>query len=414
MARTVGRLTALKVVRLKKPGLYADGAGLYLQITGDGKERVARSWLFRFTLKGRVRDMGLGPLATLNLGEAREAARQARKLCQAGIDPIDARKARIAGEKLAAAKGVTFKECASAYIGAHKSSWRNAKHLKQWEATLKTYAEPHLGALTVGAIDTGMILKVLEPIWQAKTETAKRLRGRMEAILDWAKTREYRSGENPARWRGHLENLLAKPSKVRRVEHHAALPYVEAPKFMAALKAQGGTAARALEFTVLTAARSNETLGARWPEFDLDAGIWTVPAERMKAGREHRVALSDAAVALVKVQRSDDPEFVFPGGRAKHPLSNMAMAMVLRRMKRSDLTVHGFRSTFRDWCAERTNYPSEVAEMALAHVVGDKVEAAYRRGDLFEKRRRLAEDWATFCAKGIASGDVVPMRRKKA
>lgn len=411
MARTVGRLTALRVTRLKKPGLHSDGAGLYLQITPGGSG-VAKSWLYRFSLAGKRRDMGLGSLAAVGLAEARNAATEARKLVQRGIDPIEHRRAVRAAVALEKAKDVTFGDAATAYIEAHASSWRNDKHRKQWRSTIDTYAAPVIGRLAVGAIDTGLVLKVLEPIWQTKTETAQRLRGRIEAILDWAKTRGYRDGENPARWKGHLANLLAKPSKVRRVQHHPALPYSELPEFMAALRSQAGTAARALEFTILTTARSGEALGARWAEIDLNAGTWSVPAERMKAGREHRVALSKAALAVLRAQQGDDPEFVFPGGRARHPLSNMAMVMVLRRMERADLTVHGFRSTFRDWCAEQTAYPGEVAEMALAHVVGDKVEAAYRRGDMFEKRRRLAEDWARYCAGRMGAGTVVALRGK--
>jgi len=406
MASKIELLSALKVSRAKTPGLLGDGAGLYLQVTKGG----ARSWIYRFTLAGKTRDMGIGPLATVSLAEARTAAAEARKLARVGIDPIERRKAARAQTALDAAKAITFKEAAGQFIASHKAGWRNAKHAAQWSATLATYAEPIIGALPVGAIDTGLVFKVLEPIWATKPETAGRVRGRLEAILDWARVRGYRAGENPARWRGHLDSLLPARAKVRKVEHHAALPYVELPAFMTSLRAREGNSARALEFAILTATRTSETLGARWAEIDLAAKVWTIPPDRVKGGREHRIPLSRGAVAVIGKQRDADPEFAFPGGRARHALSNMSMLMVLRRMERGDLTAHGFRSTFRDWAAERTSYPAEVAEMALAHAVGDKVEAAYRRGDLFEKRRRLMDAWGEFCAAPAPKrGDVVPI-----
>ena len=311
---------------------------------------------------------------------------------------------------------LTFKEASASYIASHKAGWRNGKHASQWENTLAAYAEPVLGALSIQAIDTGLVLKVLEPIWSAKPETASRVRGRIEAVLDWAEVRGLRRGENPARWRGHLDNLLPATAKVRRVEHHAALPYAELPGFIAKLRAQEGVAARALEFTILTAARTGDTIGALWDEVNTPDKVWIVPAERMKAGKEHRVPLSPRALAILKdEQEVRTSDYVFPGGKAGKPLSNMAMTEVLRRMGRGDITVHGFRSTFRDWAAERTNFPSEVVEMALAHAVGDKVEAAYRRGDLFEKRRRLMAEWASYCNTPAASArdKVVPMRGRR-
>lgn len=417
--RTIGRLSALAVSRTKKPGMYADGGGLWLQVTEGapdehGRRPINRSWIFRYMLHSRARAMGLGPLHTVSLADARERATHARRQRLDGIDPIEARKAAMTAARLDAAKSITFADCATRYIEAHKAGWRNEKHADQWTSTLDTYAAPIIGKLPVQSVDVGLVLKVLEPIWRTKPETASRVRGRIEAVLDWASARGYRAGENPARWRGHLEQLLPARAKVRKVQHHPALPYAELGSFMAALRAEEGVAARALDFTILTAARTSEVLNARWEEFDLDAKVWTVPGERMKAGRSHRVPLSSAAIATLEAMREireRDHPCVFPGGKRGKPLSNMAMLKVLERMKRNDLTAHGFRSTFRDWAAERTNYPREVAEGALAHVVADKVEAAYRRGDLFDKRRRLMDEWAKFCALvPKAQGEVVTMR----
>jgi integrase len=403
MARDMGRLAAVALPKLK-PGMHADGGGLYLQVTKSG----ARTWIFRFMLDRRAREMGLGPLHTVTLSEAREKARECRKLRLEGIDPIEARSAKKAEARLAAATAMTFREGAEAYIAAHKAGWKNPKHAAQWPATLATYVYPVFGDLPVQAIDTGLVMKALEPIWTAKPETATRVRGRIESVIDWATARGYRQGENPARWRGHLENLFPKKSKVRRVEHHPALPYDEIGAFTASLRGQGGIGARALEFLILAAARTGEVIGARWDEFDLAQKVWTVPAERMKAGKEHRVPLSAAALAIVEAMRETrESEFVFPGGKRGKPLSNMAMLKLLKRMGRDDLTAHGFRSSFRDWAAESTGFPSEVVEMALAHMVGDKVEAAYRRGDLFAKRRQLMEAWARYCEARRVSGDVV-------
>ena len=414
MARTTGRLTALKVERAKAPGMYADGGGLYLQITEGGA-----SWVYRYMLNKRAREMGLGPLALFGLSEARAKALDARRLRHEGIDPIDARLAIRAKARLDAAKAVTFIECADSYIKAHRAGWRNGKHAAQWEATLATYAGPVIGALPVQVIDTALVLKVLEPIWTAKPETAGRVRGRIESILDWAKVRGFRTGENPARWRGHLDKLLPARGKLRKVEHHAALPYAELPGFLVALREQEGIAARALEFTILTAARTGETIGTTWDEINWTDKVWIIRAERMKGRKEHRVPLCDRALAILREMKPADDaanaveHFVFPGSKAGRPLSNMAFLMLLRRMGRGDLTAHGFRSSFRDWAAERTSFPNEVAEMALAHVVGSKVEAAYRRGDMFEKRRRLMDAWATFCTTEPVERDkVVPMQRR--
>jgi integrase len=396
MARVIGRLTALKVSRAIKSGMYADGGGLYLQVTGAG----AKSWIYRYMLRGKEREMGLGSLSAVCLADARTKATECRSLRQAGVDPIDARKSARDQARLDAAKALTFKDAAGAYIDAHRAGWRNLKHIWQWGATLATHANPIIGDLSLQAIDTTLVLKVLEPIWPTKPETASRLRGRIEAVLDWATVRGYRKGENPARWRGHLSKLLPARSKVRKVKHLAALPYADLPSFMVALQAQGGIAARALEFTILTAARTGESLGAKWNEISLIDRVWTVPAGRMKAGKEHRVPLSIWTLTILENMNPDGDAgdgFVFQGGKRGKPLSNMAMIAVLRRMGRGDATVHGFRRSFRDWAAERTNFPSEVAEMALAHAVGDKVEAAYRRSDLFERRRRIMVEWAKFC-----------------
>ena len=398
MARTFGRLTALKVDKAKWPGMYADGGGLYLRVTHSG----TKNWVFRFMLNGRPRWMGVGPLHTIGLAEARNRAAAFRLQRHDGVDPIEKRRAERLEACLDAAKAVTFKECAATYIASHRAGWRNPKHAAQWQATLATYAEPVMGGLSVQAIDTALVLKVLEPIWTAKPETAGRVRGRIESILDWAKVRGYRAGENPARWRGHLDHLLPARSKVRKVEHHAALPYTELPGFLVALRDQQGIAASALEFTILTAARTGAVIGAQWSEFDLLNKTWIVAAERMKAGREHRVPLSARALDIVRGMQTlrpagDADGYVFPGGKGGRPLSNMAFLMLLRRMGLGDVTAHGFRSSFRDWAAERTDFPAEVAEMALAHTVSDKTVAAYNRSDLFDRRRRLMAAWATFC-----------------
>jgi integrase len=401
------RLTAVAVAKASKPGRYGDGNGLWLQVAPGG----TKSWLFRFERGGRERRMGLGAVHTLTLAEARERARECRKLLLDGHDPIEARRATVAKSRVATATALTFKECAERYITAHEAGWKNKVHRAQWPATLAAYAYPTFGALPVAAIDTGLVLKALEPIWTAKPETAGRVRGRIESVLDWAAARGYRTGENPARWKGHLQKLLPARSKVARVKHHAALPYSDAPAFMADLRARDGVSARALELAILAATRTTETIAARWDEIDLKARTWTIPPERMKAGREHRLPLTDRAVEILEaLPREGDAEFVFIGDKPGKPLSNMALLATLKRMGRADLTAHGFRSTFRDWAAETTAYPGEVVEMALAHVIKDKAEAAYRRGDLFEKRRRLMADWAGYCASPARTGDVVPMR----
>ena len=401
-------LTAKKVEKLKRPGRYGDGHGLYLQVVNPRN----RSWLLRFERNGRERWMGLGPLHTFSLAEARERARKARQQLADGIDPLQARGAQRATQALEAARAMTFEQAVRAYFDGHERKWRNAKHRAQFLSTLKTYAFPRIGRLPVAAIDTGLVLKCIEPIWQDKTETASRLRGRIEAVLDWATVRGYRTGDNPARWKGHLAEVLPARGQIQKTNHHAALPYGELPDFMAQLAARGGVAARALELTILTAARTGEVIGARWDEIDFKAKTWVVPARRIKGGKEHRVPLCDRAHQLLKsLPREHGNSFVFIGPSRGSGLSNMAMLKTLQRMGRGDLTVHGFRSTFRDWAAERTNYPNHVVEMALAHAIGDKVEASYRRGDLFAKRVRLMADWAKFCSQPTVSGGVIPLRK---
>jgi integrase len=408
----------MRVEKQRKPGLYPDGGGLYLQITtgADGKPR--RSWLFRFQLRGRrERRMGLGAYPNVSLQEAREGASKARKLRQSGVDPIEARKRERAAAALAEAKSMTFEACAKAYITSHRAGWRNAKHAWQWRMTFEgTKKQPPVTAaindLSVSAIDTGLVLKVLEGIWTELPETASRVRGRIEAVLDWARVRGYRTGENPARWRGHLDHLLPARSKVRKVKHLAALPYGEIGAFMQRLREREAIAARAFEFAILTAARTGEVIGARWTEVDFNNKVWTIPEERMKANREHRVPLSDATLSILeKMSAIRQNAFIFPGFR-RAALSNMAFLMLLRRMGRDDLTAHGFRSTFRTWAAELTGFPREVVEAALAHVISDKVEAAYQRGDLFEKRRKLMDAWSAYCDQPPSTGDVVPFKRQ--
>lgn len=414
MGKGTNKLTDRKVQSLKEPGRYGDGLGLWLQISPE----LGKSWLYRYMLDGKARMMGLGRYPDFSLTEARARATEYRKLLKDRKDPIVERDAKHALDRLARAKALTFDQCATAYINAHRSAWKSAKHASQWENTIKTYASPTIGSLPVALVDTALVVKVLNPIWQDKTETASRLRGRIESILDWATVSKYRQGENPARWKGHLDNLLANLSKADRTKHHPALPWQEIGAFMALLRTQAGVASRALEFAILTAARSGEVIGATWQEIDLDKSTWTIPAERMKAKKEHRIPLSTRALEIVKELlplKSEDtgPVFQGKGGKA---FSNMAMLAVLKRMKRADLTAHGFRSTFRDWCAESVanSFPREVCEHALAHSLPDKTEAAYRRGDLIEKRTLLMQAWADYCAKIPTAANVTPIRGETA
>lgn len=409
MARQLAKLTVLGVKQIKKPGYYSDGGGLWLQVSRSG----AKSWVFRFERNGRRREMGLGSLNAVSLASARDKAQNCRTALDAGLDPIEQKQAEKAAQRLEAAKSMTFDQCAAKYVEAHRAGWRNAKHADQWTNTLNTYASPAFGKLPVAAVDTGLVMRALQPIWTTKPETASRVRGRIESVLDWAAVHGYRQGDNPARWRGHLDKLLPRRSKVAKVQHHAALPYAEISDFMNSLRAQEGMAPMALEFAILTATRTNEVIGANWDEIDLEASTWAIPAERMKAHREHRAPLAPRALEILREAKKfrTEGDYVFPGLKMGKPLSNNALLAVLKRMERADLTAHGFRSTFRDWCSEQTNHPREVAEAALAHVLKDKTEAAYMRGDLFTKRKRLMNDWASYCAQGTnPSKKVVPIR----
>lgn len=414
MGGQLNKLSAAKVAKCGSPGLLPDGGGLYLQVTvratpaiqGPGATPAAivnKSWTFRYRDRatGKLRELGLGSCANVSLKVARDKAAEMRALLQDGKDPKAERDAQRAEALAAAAGSITFDQACAALIATRKAEWKNAKHADQWVNTLATYASPLIGSIPVADIDLPMVRKVLDPIWTEKNETACRVRQRMEAVLDWAEASGYRSGENPARWRGRLKHLLPNPAKVQEKKHHAAMPYAKIPAFIASLKDQEGLAARALEFTILTAARTGEVIGARWEEFDLEGRVWTIPAARMKAGKEHSVPLSKQALAILKaMQKTREGQFVFPGGKAKTPLSNMAMNATLRRMKVTDVTVHGFRSSFRDWAGEATEHPREVIEHALAHQLKDKAEAAYHRSTLPEKRRKLMEDWASYCARG--------------
>jgi integrase len=387
-------------VRARKPQakayLVPDGRGLYLKVQPGG----SKSWLLRYQRHGKVHDMGLGPYPTVPLAEARQKALWQRRVLIDGVDPLAARRREEEAARIEAAKTITFRDCAERYIAAHEAGWRNAKHAAQWGSTLSTYAYPELGALPIAAIDTGLVVRVLQPIWTTKPETAGRVRGRIEAILDYAKAIGFRTGENPAAWKGNLAHALPARHKVRQVEHHASLPYAELPAFMAELRTRDGRAPRCLEFVILTACRTGEAIGATWAEIDEEARLWRIPGERMKAGRDHKVPLADATMALLAALPREAPK-VFGG-------SNMAMTMLLRRMGRGDLTVHGFRSTFATWCKD-IGVAAELREMALAHVEGDRVAAAYTSGaEVLDRRRELAERWARFCASDI--GRVVPLR----
>jgi integrase len=415
------RLSA-QFVRSAKPGRYCDGDGLYLLVRKAG----ARFWVFRYKVNGsKLREAGLGRAGEerncVRLSEARDKASVLFRQVKNGIDPLTARDAALAEAKAAAQdaaiKGVTFREAAQRYIDGHSATWRNPKHAAQWCSTIETYANAIFGNVPVAQVGIAHVLGVLDPIWLTKPETASRLRGRVERILDFAKTRGWRSGENPAAWKGHLALTLPARSKVRKVEHHAALSWRDIGDFMQSLKDQPGVGARALRFAILTAARSGEVRGVRWREIDMSAATWVVPSERMKGGREHRVPLSELTLDILRemaeARVSNDSEaLVFPGRDTGRPLSDMSLTAVLRRMGRGELIAHGFRSSFRDWAAETTAYPNELIEMALAHAIGDKVEAAYRRGDLFEKRRRLMDDWAAYCStpSNARAADVIQLR----
>ncbi len=400
MGRMMGRIKAPMAEKVsaklsKQAGMHAVGGvpGLYLLVSGTG----GASWIFRYSFSGRRRDLGLGSYIDLPLSDARKKAMEQRRLILDGIDPVESRKAARSALASTRASALTFEQCALAYIASQEPGWKNAKHGDQWRNTLSTYAYPVVGGLLVRDVEQAHVLQILEPLWTTKTETASRLRGRIESVIDYATARGYRTGDNPARWRGHLDKLMPAPSKVAKVEHHAAMSYNELPGFILALHQQAGMGARALEFAILTAARSGEVRGATWGEIDSAAAVWTIPAGRMKAEKEHRIPLSAHALEMLRaLPRVAGSDLIYPSTKGT-PLSDMTLTAVLRRMDRGEVTAHGFRSTFRDWAGESTSYPREVIEHALAHQLKDKAEAAYARGTLFDKRRRLMDDWAKYC-----------------
>ena len=411
MPKKAKELSATEVRRLRKPGLHAVGgvAGLQLQVTGTG----AKSWILRTKIGEKRRDIGLGGFPDVPMAQAREKAREIKEQIKQGIDPVAERKAARAALIAAQAKAISFDECARQFLKSKTAEFSNPKHAAQWSSTLKTYASPIIGHLPVEAVDLPLIVKVLETIWKEKTETATRVRGRIESVLAWATVSGYRHGDNPARWRGNLDAVLPKPTKLKNVQHHKAVQWQEINPFMQALRQREGIAVKALEFLILTAVRSGEVRGAKWKEIDLQTKTWTIPGERMKVDKEHTIPLCNDAVKLLKsmpILKGND--LIFPGARGG-VLSDVALTKPIRAIG-SDATAHGFRSTFRDWCAESTNYPNEVAEMALAHTVSNAVERAYRRGDLLAKRFNLMRDWCKFINSPAKSGDVIGIREGKA
>lgn len=405
MGTAINRLT-VHSVKNAKPGMHADGGLLYLLVKVDGR----RSWIFRYRDRttGKLRDMGLGPAWDVSLSEARERASTLRRQLRDGLDPLAAKHAARDAAKAQHEKRMPFGRCAELYIENHRSGWRNPKHAAQWDSTLRTYCEP-VWKLPVDAIDTARVMRCLDPLWTTKTETASRLRGRMESVLAWATVRGLRTGDNPAQWRNHLDQLLPARAKVKKVEHRAALPYTEIGAFMAELRQRESLAARVLELQTLTAARPGEAAGAQWAEFDLNGAVWTIPADRMKAGKEHRVPLSAPVLKLLKALPHVNAN-VFPGVKGK-PITTEAAMKLLKEM-RPGLTAHGFRSTFRDWAAETTSHPREVIEAAMAHRLKDAAEAAYQRGDLLQRRAVLMKDWAGYLDALRRGGKVIAIKRK--
>jgi integrase len=411
MTRTLNRLSVVKVEKAKAPGMYADGGGLYLRVAEGG----SKQWIYRYVTNGRARDMGIGPVRVFTLAEARERAREASKLRYDGLDPIAHKHAQRAAAAVAAAGAMTFRQCAEGFIKDNERGWTNAKHRHDWRASLNMYVYPVIGNLPVASIDTPLVLKVIKPLWERVPETASRVRGRIENILGWATVHHSRSGDNPARWSQHLEHVLPARSEVAKVEHHAALPYPEVPAFMAKLKQKNSVSAACLQFIALTAARRSEATEATWQEIDLEARTWTIPGSRMKGGKEHKVPLSNAAISVLKAMAAiRQSDYVFPSHLPGRPVHGASVTGIAKRVAGADITLHGFRSSFRDWAAECTNFPREVAEMALAHAIPDAVEAAYRRGDLFDKRRKLMDAWAAYCAKvETDAGKVVALARAR-
>ncbi len=415
MPRKYNELSDLKVKAAKEPGRHADGRGLSLQVTVGADKIVRRSWLLRVSVPGgKKREMGLGAYPTIDLAMARVRAEEARRLAASNVDPIAHREELKKEQQRKEERAITFKQAAEAFITSHESAWKNDKHRDQWRNTLETYAYPVFGSRPVQSVDLDGISKVLEPIWRTKTETASRVRSRIERILGWATVKGYRSGDNPARWKGHLENVFPQRGKVQKVKHHNALPYEKMPEFMRKLRTRTSVGARALEFTILNCTRTGESVRAHWREIDLDKRLWTIPSERMKAGKEHRVPLSDASMQLLDglSEIFGEKGWLFPSlARPDEPLSNAALLGVLRVMKQTDITTHGFRSTFRDWAAEQTSFSREVAEAALAHTLESKVERAYQRRDLFDKRRELMGAWADYCGSARLKGNRIKRQK---
>lgn len=391
------KLTVLQIKNATKPGRLHDGQGLYLNVTPAG----SKSWVYRYMIAGKDNSMGLGPYPEVTLAEARERSADYRKQIRTRRDPLAEKKANTATLKADQAKATTFDWCAEEFIKLNEPNWKNQKHINQWRNTLKTYASPTIGNMNVAKIETDHVLRIIEPIWNTKSETAERVRGRIESILGWATIKTYRSGDNPARWKDHLEHALPKRNKAASVVHHAALPYSQINTFMPELRQQAGLAARACEFAILTAARSSEVRGAVWSEFDLETAMWVVPKERIKMKKEHKVPLSKKAVQIIKdMEKIKSCDLVFPNIKGK-PLSDTSLTAVFKRMRRTDITMHGFRSTFKDWASDVTDFPGEMSEMALAHSVSSAVEAAYRRSDMLRKRFKMMEAWSAFCALKI-------------
>jgi integrase len=412
MPRVANRLTARKVETTKTPARLADGLGLYLIVEGE----FSKNWVFEYQLNGKRTYMGLGSALDVSLADAREKRNEYRKLKANGVDPLQQKRAARAVQALTAAKAVTFKEAATQYMDANRAGW-DKRHALAWQSTLEQYAYPRFGDLPVGAVDEALVLAVLKPIWTTANVTATRLRGRIESVLDWAKAMKLREGENPARWRGHLEKLLLAPKRAHRIKHFDSMPFADVPAFMQDLRSQSDiVAAAAMEFLILTASRKSEVLKARWDEIDLNKAVWTVPAERMKKRVEHEVPLSKAAVdVLTRMQKSRINEYVFYATiRGTKRISDAVLGRLLEAMGREDGVPHGFRTSFRSWAGAKTNFPREVAEAALAHKVGDKSEQAYQRDNLIEKRRKLMSAWAEYCSKPahtVKAGDnVVAMR----
>jgi integrase len=403
MARENNRLSAIGLAS-KSPGFHPDGRGLYLSVSTSG----SRSWILRYMLRGRSRDMGLGSFPDISLADARSAATGARVLCKQGIDPIEQRDNQRAGQRIEKAHSISFEECATLYFDANRAAWRNAQHTRDWELSLKNHVFPKIGNLPVADVDVTLVLKVLEPMWLTTPVTAGRVRGRLESVLAYATARGYRQGANPAQWRHHLEHLLPKGKKLRSVRHHPALPFEQIAGFVSDLRKRSEVGAAALEFLILTTARSGEVLGAKTKEIDIEAATWTVPAGRMKGGLVHHVPLSEAALALVRGAVDANQEYLFEVDG--HRLPGKSIFKLLRSMDRPDLTTHGFRSTFRTWAGEKTEFAREIIEKALAHLVGDETERAYDRGHLLDKRRKLMDAWADYATRGPISAVVIPMR----